>query len=506
MPMMTSPEERKRIQDQQAQKALQDQQKAQALGPPTGSVRGATMPGRVPAPPDNKAQMIVQKIVAETPLSSSASYQPPAPMAAPEDDLTMENSQAPAATAQAPMSAPGPQYGSESRTQQSVSMKTLPPEQAANIASSLSEANAALGESANAQAALATQTLKLQDAELTKREIEIGVMQANNEKNMLRREANLQEYNTAFQKYSATKIENPWSNMSTGAKIMAGISIALGGIGGVKTGGNVGFDVIQKNIEQDIDIQKANMDKKKGELSAIQQYGKELQNLGADDLQVRQGMLALGQKSVADRIASLINGLQPNDPRSAKAMEAAATFKQKSLDNTLKASEQFAVTKGSQTTTDVVPLKGPEGLKPPDKGVIDDLGSKERAVRALEKLEKVDFKNLGPITGRIKSALSNWVPDVSFSQQSLQVSQNLNAALKALTGAQMTDAEYDRLSAVFPAMIDNPAVFKAKVKELLTESRTTYKDTLDDYSTGYNVSSFRSRQARSEAPAGLEKN
>lgn len=60
-----------------------------------------------------------------------------------------------------------------------------------------------------------------------------------------------------------------WQNMTTGNKILAGISIFLGGLGGglTKQGGNVALDVINKAIDRDIEAQRANLDKNKNLLS-----------------------------------------------------------------------------------------------------------------------------------------------------------------------------------------------------------------------------------------------
>jgi hypothetical protein len=66
--------------------------------------------------------------------------------------------------------------------------------------------------------------------------------------------------------YRTNKI-NPnqvYQNMGTGNRILAGISLVLGGLAGGlnKTGSNVAMDVINNSISRDIDAQKANMDQR----------------------------------------------------------------------------------------------------------------------------------------------------------------------------------------------------------------------------------------------------
>lgn len=55
--------------------------------------------------------------------------------------------------------------------------------------------------------------------------------------------------------------EHFWNSKSSGQKVLAGIAIALGGIGGAYTGkgGNVAMDIINKAIDNDIDAQKFNI-------------------------------------------------------------------------------------------------------------------------------------------------------------------------------------------------------------------------------------------------------
>lgn len=66
---------------------------------------------------------------------------------------------------------------------------------------------------------------------------------------------------TDYQKQLGTMTLDPhryMSNLSTGGKIAAAISLALGGLAGgvLKTGGNVALDIINKHIQQDLEAQK----------------------------------------------------------------------------------------------------------------------------------------------------------------------------------------------------------------------------------------------------------
>lgn len=69
-----------------------------------------------------------------------------------------------------------------------------------------------------------------------------------------------------------------WASMSTGNRIIAAISLALGGIGGGLTGkgGNVALDIINKAIDRDIEAQKGNLENKKSLLSINLQRTRDL--------------------------------------------------------------------------------------------------------------------------------------------------------------------------------------------------------------------------------------
>lgn len=75
-----------------------------------------------------------------------------------------------------------------------------------------------------------------------------------------------QQNEKLFQDVKDSKIDpnNYWNSMTTGGKITAAISLVLGGLAGglQRTGQNAALDVIQKNIDRDIDAQKANLNKK----------------------------------------------------------------------------------------------------------------------------------------------------------------------------------------------------------------------------------------------------
>ncbi len=105
------------------------------------------------------------------------------------------------------------------------------------------------------------------------------------EKEIARREAENQQTKAKmaadrqreFDAYTKMEVRDPWAQKSTGSKVLAGISLALAGIGdalnvrqGVKSDAfGRAMQIIDAAIAQDIAIQKDNIAKKRGEIDAM---------------------------------------------------------------------------------------------------------------------------------------------------------------------------------------------------------------------------------------------
>lgn len=105
-------------------------------------------------------------------------------------------------------------------------------------------------------------------------------------------------------------------NMSTGKRILTGIGLILGGMGGGMTGqGNPAVDFLQHNIDRDIEAQKAELGKKENLLSAnLRQYGNI--NTAADVTRLQTANIMA---------AKLAEGMAQAKSTQAKATAASAT-------------------------------------------------------------------------------------------------------------------------------------------------------------------------------------
>lgn len=88
------------------------------------------------------------------------------------------------------------------------------------------------------------------------------------EQNAKERQARVDEYNAKMNiaiddyKKMNVSVDNFWADKGTGSKVLAAIGVILGGVGQMKGAQtNTGLDVLMKAIDQDLAIQRANIDK-----------------------------------------------------------------------------------------------------------------------------------------------------------------------------------------------------------------------------------------------------
>lgn len=125
-----------------------------------------------------------------------------------------------------------------------------------------------------------------------------------------------QESKTLFDNYMSGKIDpnRVWNSMSTGNKVLAGISVLLGGLSQGLTGGksNPAMDVIDAAIDRDIDAQKANLGKYGSLLSFnMQKYNRldtamaatRLNLLDITQAQINQSAAKMNSKIAIDQAA-----------------------------------------------------------------------------------------------------------------------------------------------------------------------------------------------------------
>jgi hypothetical protein len=111
-----------------------------------------------------------------------------------------------------------------------------------------------------------------------------------------------------------------WANMSTGNRILAGVSILLGGIGQglLKSKSNAALDAINENINRDVADQRAEMDKKN---NLYKMYLGQTQNAEQAEALTKAHLLAVTQGMMA------LAAIRSNDPKAQAAyMQNKATI------------------------------------------------------------------------------------------------------------------------------------------------------------------------------------
>lgn len=178
-------------------------------------------------------------------------------------------------------------------------------------------------------------------------------------------DAKNKEIQAATDKFNSTPIDanHFWADKSTGDKVMSGIAIALGALGGALQGTNtnVGLDVINKAIDRDMKTQELNMQKsregiemKRGLLSDyVQQYG---------DMEKAKEMASIAyQKGIAQHFESL--AMQSKDPAiQANGLQQAANIKANADMKAMELSKQ-SVTHEDTSAPLVKPIRDEKATK-----------------------------------------------------------------------------------------------------------------------------------------------
>lgn len=296
-------------------------------------------------------------------------------------------------------------------------------------------------------------------------------------------------YQDSFNKYSSEAIVNPWSRASTGTKILAGLSIVLGGLSG-PGGAETARGVIDSQINQDIELQKANINKKKGELSMLQQHAKDLQDMGMNDINVTKSMKALAAQSLANQLKGMAAQRQASDPAGAvKLAQLEADYAQKSMQL------QGEVAESQKQTVTQQPAFSLSNKKPVEGERFKELRAAEGTVRAYKQIKELlkdpeTRKKVGRIAGEFAKIGARWFGDAKAAELSSKVDQAVLQALKAATGAQMTDAERAYIMETLPRMNENFESFEAKMNDRINTNLQAYSRLKANSGRHFDTSEF----------------
>lgn len=380
-------------------------------------------------------------------------------------------------------------------TQRQVS-QTLKPERISQLQEQAAEKENELLDIKRAEAA---EAFKLQQEQADNVARQGALMQERLDTIADKRQTALDNLNQKMQEFDQMDIQNPWARKSTGAKILAAVSIGLSGLANVVTGDTSGrnpaLDIINQHLQQDIDLQKANLDKKKTEMTALQQYGNQLRQLGVDEQGIRESMVAMGEKKLAAQLRALQSQLSEGDPRSPAVAALEAQITQQALDREAKIADQFA-TKAVETQQPLGTLmSGKKGRDLSDKQ-LESLENTQGSLRAANKLKELIKdpsvrSKIGAVAGPLAALRAKYTGD---DEAGILQQETRNALLKALreaTGAQMTDAERKFIAGTMPDMFENIDTFEAKLNNNLQNLTDAYREKYEiRKGQGFNLQGF----------------
>ena len=141
----------------------------------------------------------------------------------------------------------------------------------------------------------------------------------------------------------------------TGAKVMAGIAMALGALGSSLTGGeNTAYKIIQNAINNDLAKQKAEHEKLKGTVQSARNLYTQLVQKGLDETEADLAFSQIEYKQSLSKIEAMKS--QISDPEGVAKLDALkAQMEQQLASNQMKATEGFNIKAISESKPIVLP-------------------------------------------------------------------------------------------------------------------------------------------------------
>jgi hypothetical protein len=240
----------------------------------------------------------------------------------------------------------------------------------------------------------------------------------------------------------AVKPGQYWENLGTGNKILAAISIGLGGFAAGMTGGrNVALDIIQKTIDNDIEAQKKNLDSKENLLARNLAKYKDLDTA----LAVTKGnLLALANATVESQKAMAMDSQAKNN---AEVLKSNLNLQRQQLQ------QQSALRQAKMAITsgEVEGYINPEFLgKEAPLAVELDIGGRRvtklaQSIDAAGKVRESEAasKHLNSLVGRMRDFMKGGSAVLPLTERKEEA-----GALRAET--QMALKEFERLGVLNP--------------------------------------------------------
>jgi hypothetical protein len=332
---------------------------------------------------------------------------------------------------------------------------------------------------AQAHADAATQQAQVYEQQMA--ELKANEIERKRQTDKAMQEINKLQTDVLTQKIDPTRV---WSNMSTGNRVLAGISIFLGGVaGGMQGTENRALGIIQDAVNKDIDAQKAEMGKKQNMLSLNMAKYNNIQDAAAatkaqllsiTQAQINQAAAKMGSKQAlaaaqvangqidlqkaallqqvgasAAAAAKLNNpaGISPKDVMKL-SQDIRSTLVQMPNGNYIPAFDKESARSVKTTQEEMYPIKSlmTEASKLMDQGGTLPLSRRNAEASRLEKnilIELKNLKKLGQLTEGDMGIIEPLLPSLGdfFQAKSRDAISSINRQIEA------------RLNAVYSANI-----------------------------------------------------
>lgn len=267
-----------------------------------------------------------------------------------------------------------------------------------------------------------------------------------------------------------------WADKGTGDKVMAGIAIALGALGGAMNGsnGNVGLDVINKAIERDLKVQELNMQKQQAGISMKRGLLSDYMNQYGDLEKAKEASFIAYQKGVAQHFESM--AMASKDPGTqAIGLKQAAAIRADADMRTMELTKK-TVTK-EETSAPII-----KTTKASDKAQ-EKVNQLSLGIQKNQELDDYIGKNASEM-GRLAGGESLYHKVTNTPQNEARQKINLemkSSILKDLTAAGRVNPEKSDL---IKEIDDNPNMNAVDAQRLLRLHRSDMQRELDMETAG----------------------
>jgi len=267
--------------------------------------------------------------------------------------------------------------------------------------------------------------------------------------------------------YAGMKIDNNnyWADKSTGHKILAGLAIGLGGYGG---GPNIALENLNKAVERDIDIQKANIDKSGNSLTQQKGMFSDFLKKTGNEQEARlktHGMALEALKAQTEALMASTNSAIIK----ANGMTQIANVEQAIVANRVAQADSISGLVKSAPKKEAVREVVPDTKTSKLDAAAEKVDIWTNVEKAYSEIDTSDMsKYAGPIDDQINLVYDflGWEQPTDLSALRVDLDIARFKFVKAMTGAGVNVEELKQYQKILPNLKKNPKTAMAIIQNL----------------------------------------